>query len=96
MTLAKSTDKLMQYTVTMPLLMLSPVEQAVFNLVVLLLFGMVFIAAYLYLPDHVATVTRRATFYFFGNDSAPRMIQRAVSSGLQDGMAETLRAKAEL
>ena len=73
--------------------MFSPVEQAVLNSIVLLIIGMVFLASYFYLPDHVVTVARRATFYFFGNESVPGVVSR---SALHDGLAETLRAKAEL
>jgi len=48
--------------------MLSPTETTVINIGVLLILGMVFVASYLYLPDHVTKITRRATFYFSGMD----------------------------
>ena len=77
--------------------MLSPGETLIVNMGVLLIFGMVFMASYLYLPDHIAKVTRRATFYFFGSSESPGIMSHAAgASQISEGLAETLRAKAEL
>ena len=76
--------------------MLSPGETLIVNMGVILIFGMVFIASYLYLPDHIAKVTRRATFYFFGNNDSPGVISHAGASQISERLVETLGAKAEL
>jgi hypothetical protein len=51
---------------------------------------MIIIAASLYLPEHISTIMRRASFYWAGDEAA--VTQRAGHLGGK--MAETMVAKA--
>ncbi|KAL1974206.1 hypothetical protein VTN31DRAFT_5766 [Thermomyces dupontii] len=52
-----------QYEVTFALYMLTPVEKFIFNSLVLSLFTLFCLAAYIYLPDHVAAVYGHIHYY---------------------------------
>jgi hypothetical protein len=55
-----------QYEVTFSLYMLTPTERVVFNVILLTLISMLITAASLYLPDHVAVIYRRISYYVSG------------------------------
>ncbi|TKA78992.1 hypothetical protein B0A49_01543 [Cryomyces minteri] len=57
-----------QYEVTFSLYMLTPTEKFIFNSILFLIFSMVLIAASLYLPEHISNISRRATYYYAGDD----------------------------
>ncbi|OAT09502.1 hypothetical protein BDBG_05264 [Blastomyces gilchristii SLH14081] len=56
-----------QYEVTISLYMLTPIEKFVFNTLLLLITSMLLAAAYVYLPDHVTTVSKRIWYYWAGD-----------------------------
>ncbi|EME85580.1 uncharacterized protein MYCFIDRAFT_103511, partial [Pseudocercospora fijiensis CIRAD86] len=55
-----------QYEVTFSLYMLTPTEKFVFNSIAFLSLSMLTIATFMYLPDHVMTISRRTYYYFAG------------------------------
>ncbi|KAF8427321.1 hypothetical protein EV426DRAFT_556452 [Tirmania nivea] len=56
-----------QYEVTYSLYMLTPMEKFIFNTFLFAFLSMLILAASLYLPQHVATITSRAWFYLVGD-----------------------------
>ncbi|OJD21616.1 hypothetical protein ACJ73_07043 [Blastomyces percursus] len=56
-----------QYEVTISLYMLTPTEKFVFNTLLLLITSMLLTAAYVYLPDHVTTISKRIWYYWAGD-----------------------------
>jgi len=59
-----------QYEVTFSLYMLTPTEKFIFNSFLFLFISMILIATALYLPQHIAFLSRRAFFYYHGDDVA--------------------------
>ncbi|KIV99146.1 uncharacterized protein PV09_09176 [Verruconis gallopava] len=57
-----------RYDVTLALYMLTPTECFIFNSILFLTLTLLTIAACLYLPDHVSTITRRVYYYCFGDN----------------------------
>jgi len=49
--------------------MLTPTERFIFNSILFLALSLLLIAAFLYLPEHIATISRRAFYYCFGDES---------------------------
>ncbi|PGH00691.1 hypothetical protein GX51_05677 [Blastomyces parvus] len=56
-----------QYEVTISLYMLTPIEKLVFNTLLLLITSMLLTAAYVYLPDHLTTISKRIWYYWAGD-----------------------------
>ncbi|KAF2672516.1 hypothetical protein BT63DRAFT_422965 [Microthyrium microscopicum] len=56
-----------QYEVTVPLYMLTPTEQFIFNSLLFLCLAIMFIAAGLYLPDHIMKISGRVYYYVNGD-----------------------------
>ncbi|QDS76731.1 hypothetical protein FKW77_001250 [Venturia effusa] len=56
------------YEVTLALYMLTPTERFIFNSILFLALSLLLIAAFLYLPEHIAMIGRRAFYYCFGDD----------------------------
>ncbi|EDN08651.1 hypothetical protein I7I51_00289 [Histoplasma capsulatum] len=56
-----------QYEVTISLYMLTATEKFVFNTLLLLITSMLLTAAYVYLPDHVTTISKRIWYYWAGD-----------------------------
>ncbi|EEH48697.1 uncharacterized protein PADG_04776 [Paracoccidioides brasiliensis Pb18] len=56
-----------QYEVTVALYMLTPTEKFIFNTLLLLITSMLLTAAYVYLPNHVATISKRIWYYWAGD-----------------------------
>lgn len=58
-----------QYEVTFSLYMLTPTEKFIFNSFLFLFFSMIIIAMTLYLPQHISLLTKRALFYYNGDEN---------------------------
>ncbi|PGH31708.1 hypothetical protein GX50_05487 [[Emmonsia] crescens] len=56
-----------QYEVTVALYMLTPTEKFIFNTLLLLITSMLLTAAYVYLPDHLTTISKRIWYYWAGD-----------------------------
>jgi len=64
-----------QYEVTYSLYMLTPTEKFIFNTFLFAFLSMLILAASLYLPQHIATVTSRAWFYLVGDEDQDVLIK---------------------
>ncbi|KAI9729509.1 MAG: hypothetical protein M1818_008481 [Claussenomyces sp. TS43310] len=85
-----------QYEVTFSLYMLTPTEKFIFNSFLFLFVSMMLIAAALYLPQHMAFLTRRAFFYYHGDDAAAKSVlpDMATQTGMHMRDAvESLRSR---
>ncbi|KAF1967375.1 hypothetical protein BU23DRAFT_559439 [Bimuria novae-zelandiae CBS 107.79] len=56
-----------QYEVTFSLYMLTPTEKFILNSILFLLLSLFIIAASLYLPEHIAFMANRMSYYFSGD-----------------------------
>ncbi|KAK3705772.1 hypothetical protein LTR37_013079 [Vermiconidia calcicola] len=72
-----------QYEVTFSLYMLTPTEKFVFNSILFLMISMLTIATVVYLPNHVATISRRV-YYYFAGDAVVSDTSRTAASQLGD------------
>jgi len=84
-----------QYEVTFALYMLTPTEKFVFNSILFLAMAMFLIASILYLPDHLATISRRTYYYFIGDaelyyGSATRAVRDATVGWAQSAYQAAL------
>ncbi|TLD31758.1 hypothetical protein E2P81_ATG07248 [Venturia nashicola] len=85
------------YEVTLALYMLTPTERFIFNSILFLALSLLSIAAFLYLPEHIATIGQRAFYYCFGDDqiqsssysahAAGDMSRRTVNAAAAKGMS---------
>lgn len=73
-----------QYEVTFSLYMLTPMEKFIFNSFLFLFLSMIIIAASLYLPSHIATISRRAWFYYAGDEASAGVLPSEVGTGSGD------------
>ncbi|KLJ12867.1 hypothetical protein EMPG_09460 [Blastomyces silverae] len=100
-----------QYEVTISLYMLTPIEKFVFNTLLFLITSMLLTAAYVYLPDHVTTVSKRIWYYWAGDaftdfpfvnastSAAAAGAKTALSAAQQEGyetLMETAKKVAEM
>ncbi|PGH09938.1 hypothetical protein AJ79_05554 [Helicocarpus griseus UAMH5409] len=56
-----------QYEVTIAIYMLTPTEKFIFNTLLLLITSMLLTAAYVYLPNHLLTISKRIWYYWAGD-----------------------------
>ncbi|KAL1970302.1 hypothetical protein VTN77DRAFT_5462 [Rasamsonia byssochlamydoides] len=84
-----------QYEVTFALYMLTPTEKLIFNSIVLSLLFMFFAAAYIYLPDHVATIYGRIHYYLAGDASRISDYLSTASSALKSSGTSSLEVAYE-
>ncbi|KAF2432212.1 hypothetical protein EJ08DRAFT_585788 [Tothia fuscella] len=80
-----------QYEVTTSLYMLTPTEKFIFNSVLFLLLSLTTIAAFLYLPDHIVTIARRAFYYYAGDENSTVTSVKSIA----EPAVETLRTSGQ-
>jgi len=71
-----------QYEVTFSMYMMTPTEKFILNSILFLILSLVIIAASLYLPEHIATIAQRASFYWGGVESQAGTSEAATTAGL--------------
>ncbi|KAK9463245.1 uncharacterized protein V1516DRAFT_667253 [Lipomyces oligophaga] len=59
-----------KYYITIPLYMLTPVEQLVLNTIVFTLLYLLCTAVYMYFPGHAKLIAQRAYYYYAGDSTA--------------------------
>ncbi|EED19312.1 conserved hypothetical protein [Talaromyces stipitatus ATCC 10500] len=79
--------KIYQYEVTFALYMLTPTEKFIFNSLVLAFLSLFITAAYIYLPDHVASIYGHVHYYFTADVSMIKEYIPSPSSILQGSSA---------
>ncbi|OJD17989.1 hypothetical protein AJ78_01946 [Emergomyces pasteurianus Ep9510] len=78
-----------QYEVTISLYMLTPTEKFIFNTLLLLITSMLLTAAYVYLPDHITTISKRIWYYWAGDAFTDFPFVSISSSASAAGTAKT-------